>query len=138
MGEKKFEITYSDEAKKVVKPLLNCVRVSDLIDTDGGALDEFFSTVRKVGAIAAEKFDAEIFGIIADIAKERGLSDVIVLDKEVTAAKLMRLEPKEIIVHGYRPGRAVNSLSYTCPTCGAHIGRYPFCKYCGQALKIEN
>lgn len=47
------------------------------------------------------------------------------------------MEPKEIVVHGYRPGRAVNSLSYTCPTCGAHIGRYPFCEYCGQALELE-
>lgn len=26
MSEKKFEITYSDEEKKVVKPLLNCVQ----------------------------------------------------------------------------------------------------------------
>ncbi len=42
--------------------------------------------------------------------------------------------PKKPIIHGYREGREVNTISYTCPICNKHIGRENFCKHCGQAL----
>lgn len=37
-------------------------------------------------------------------------------------------------IHGYREGREVNTISYTCPVCNKHIGRENYCKHCGQAL----
>ena len=42
--------------------------------------------------------------------------------------------PKKPNIHGYREGREVNTISYTCPICNKHIGRENFCKHCGQAL----
>ncbi len=42
--------------------------------------------------------------------------------------------PKKPNIHGYREGREVNTISYTCPICNKHIGRDAFCKHCGQAL----
>lgn len=42
--------------------------------------------------------------------------------------------PKKPNIHGYREGREVNTISYTCTTCNKHIGREAFCKHCGQAL----
>lgn len=123
MSEKKFEVTYKESAL------------------------EDFRFVLKENTIGCR---VELFGQIYGLVRKRrysdGVDDLFVkatgmvneLFQGLLNEKLKRLEPKEIVVHGYRPGRAVNSLSYTCPTCGAHIGKYPFCKYCGQALEIDN
>lgn len=40
-----------------------------------------------------------------------------------------RLTPKKIITEGNK---------HYCPTCRSLIGKYPYCKYCGQALEIED
>ena len=42
--------------------------------------------------------------------------------------------PKKPNIRGYREGREVNTISYTCPVCNKHIGRDKFCKHCSQAL----
>ena len=42
--------------------------------------------------------------------------------------------PKKPNIHGYREGREINTISYTCPVCNKHIGREDYCKHCGQAL----
>ena len=42
--------------------------------------------------------------------------------------------PKKPNIHGYREGREINTISYTCPVCNKHIGRENYCKHCGQAL----
>jgi hypothetical protein len=49
----------------------------------------------------------------------------VLLDKQI---------PKKPNIHGFREGREVNTVSYTCPICNKHIGRENFCKHCGQAL----
>ena len=79
----------------------------------------------------AEKLDSEIHKYIVGVAKEQGLSGVVVLDKEVIAEKLKRLEPAEIVMEESLVSSCVH---YYCPVCGARIGKYPFCKYCGQAI----
>lgn len=43
-------------------------------------------------------------------------------------------KPKKPIIHGYREGREINTISYTCPICNKHIGRENICKHCGQLL----
>lgn len=42
--------------------------------------------------------------------------------------------PKKPNIHGYREGREVNTISYTCPACNKHVSRDAYCKHCGQAL----
>lgn len=42
--------------------------------------------------------------------------------------------PKKPNIHGYREGREVNTISYTCPACNKHVSRDAYCKECGQAL----
>ena len=50
---------------------------------------------------------------------------IVALEKQI---------PKKTNIHGYREGREVNTISFTCPICNKHIGRETFCKHCGQAL----
>lgn len=37
-------------------------------------------------------------------------------------------------IHGYREGREINTISYTCPICNKHISRDNYCKNCGNAI----
>lgn len=54
--------------------------------------------------------------------------------KEFVVSALEKQIPKKPNVHGYREGREVNTISYTCPVCNKHIGRDAYCKHCGTAL----
>lgn len=54
--------------------------------------------------------------------------------KIVLSNALEKQIPKKPNIHGYREGREINTISYTCPICNKHIGREDFCKHCGQAL----
>jgi hypothetical protein len=54
--------------------------------------------------------------------------------KEFVVSALKKQIPKKPNIHGYREGREVNTISYTCPICNKHIGRDAYCKHCGQKL----
>lgn len=54
--------------------------------------------------------------------------------KEFVVSALEKQIQKKPNIHGYREGREVNTISYTCPICNKHIGRDAFCKHCGQAI----
>ena len=53
---------------------------------------------------------------------------------QVCKSALEKQIPKKPNIRGYREGREVNTISYTCPVCNKHIGRDKFCKHCSQAL----
>ena len=53
---------------------------------------------------------------------------------ELCKKALEKQIPKKPIIYGYREGREINTISYTCPICNKHISRENFCKHCGQAL----
>lgn len=58
---------------------------------------------------------------------------------ETVLKKLIEKQiPKKPNIHGYREGREINTISYTCPVCNKHIGRENYCKHCGQALLWES
>ena len=59
-------------------------------------------------------------------------AEEIALDMAIKA--LEKQIPKKPNIHGYREGREINTISYTCPICNKHIGRESFCNHCGQAL----
>ena len=70
-----------------------------------------------------ESIDNAICKEIRDMAVANGIDDVCVLDKKNILAALQKQIPKKPIVHGYREGREINTISYTCPMCNEHIGR---------------
>ena len=53
---------------------------------------------------------------------------------KVAIKALEKQIPKKPNIHGYREGREINAISYTCPVCNNHIGRDNFCKHCGNAI----
>ena len=53
---------------------------------------------------------------------------------KVARAALEKQVPKKPIMLGYREGREINTISYTCPICNKHTSKENHCKYCGQAL----
>ncbi len=131
MSEKKFEVTYSDEAKKVIEPIGEGHEFTPMGFFRCSAIGCAHSDVSKFAITMARKIDAEIHKHIIDVAKEQGCSSLFILDKHAIAEKLKRLEPAQIVKEESKVSSCVH---YYCPTCGARIGKYPFCKYCGQAL----
>ena len=72
-----------------------------------------------------------------DLVEECGLNIEGIKNIECESLVISALEnqiPKKPNVHGYREGREINTISYTCPACNEHIGRENYCKHCGQAL----
>ena len=67
-----------------------------------------------------------------------GIKTEYILNEKAIISALEKQIPKKPNIHGYREGREINTISYTCPICNKHIGREDFCKHCGQALFWES
>lgn len=78
--------------------------------------------------------DDKIFGEIKQKMLENGLETEYVLNEKAFMSAIKKQIPKEPLVCGFREGREINTISYTCPICHKHISRDSFCKHCGQAL----
>lgn len=81
-----------------------------------------------------DEIDRAVLGEIKEIAKENGLERQIILNERNIISALKKQIPQKPNIHGYREGREINTISYTCPACNKHIGREDYCKHCGQAL----
>lgn len=81
-----------------------------------------------------ESLDDAITEEIIKMVKEKGINDVILLNKKAIVSALDKQMPKLPLMRGFREGREINTISFTCPICHQHIGRENYCKHCGQAL----
>lgn len=81
-----------------------------------------------------ESLDDAITEEIIKMVKEKGINDVILLNKKAIVSALDKQMPKLPLMHSFREGREINTISFTCPICHQHIGRENYCKHCGQAL----
>lgn len=81
-----------------------------------------------------KEIDNKILGEIKQKAIENGIKTEYLLNEKAIINALEKQIPKKPNIHGYREGREINTISYTCPICNKHIGRENFCKHCGQAL----
>lgn len=61
-------------------------------------------------------------------------SELSVADKACIKTVLKKQISRKPNIHGYREGRLINTISYTCPICNKHIGREDYCKHCGQKI----
>ena len=101
------------------------------VDESDGYEEKF---IFKHAIKVAESFDDAVHKEIIGIAREKGFTSLLLLNKEDIAEALAKQIPKKPNIHGYREGREINTISYTCPICNKHIGRENYCKHCGQAL----
>lgn len=97
-------------------------------------MDMVCGVVNKVCVQQVEAVGSEIINQIRDMAVANGIDDVYVLKKKDILSALEKQIQKKPTIHGYREGREINTISYTCPVCNKHTSRENFCKYCGQAL----
>ena len=93
-----------------------------------------FESINEVCIKWRKDLDNAILGEIKQKAIEHGIKTEYILNEKAIIFALEKQIPKKPIIHGYREGREINTISFTCPNCNKHIGRENFCKHCGQAL----
>jgi hypothetical protein len=81
-----------------------------------------------------KEIDSAILGEIRQMAIENGIKTELVLHEKAIISALKKSIHIKGNIHGFREGREINTVSYTCPVCHNHIGRDFYCKHCGQAL----
>ena len=97
-------------------------------------MNTIYSSIHEMCIKRNKEIDNAILGEIKRIAIENGIKTELVLNDKAIINALKKTIPVKPNTHGYREGREINSISYTCPICHKHIGRDNFCKHCGQAL----
>ena len=98
-------------------------------------MDMVYSSIHEMCIKRNKEIDDAILGEIKQMAIENGTKTELVLHDRAIMSALKKSIPLKGNVHGYREGREINTLSYTCPICNQHIGRDAYCKHCGQALE---
>lgn len=97
-------------------------------------MNSIYSSIHEMCIKRNKEIDDAILGEIRQMATENGIRTELVLHDKAIINALKKQIPKKPNIHGYREGREINTISYTCPICNKHIGRENFCKHCGQAL----
>lgn len=128
---KRFKVTYSPEVQEVMSPIGKRCAFNDPMNMSLCLDDGIMSAINRMMVTATERVDDEIMNHLMKVALEKGFREVFVLDKHIITQKLKRLNSVPVTVKYLRPE---GSDHYYCPTCNAMIGKYPFCKHCGQAL----
>ena len=92
------------------------------------------SAIQKVAVQMQERVDDNIIREIVKAAKEQGITDLYILDKQnIIAAMRKQIPVKPLNPCGRWGGKAKGG---NCPVCGSHttssVSNY--CRKCGQAL----
>lgn len=93
-----------------------------------------YSSIHEMCIKRNKEIDDALLGEIKQIAVENGIRTELVLHDKAIINALKKSISISGNIHGFREGREVNTISYTCPICNKHIGRENYCKHCGQAL----
>lgn len=97
-------------------------------------MNTVYSSIHEMCVKRQKEIDDAILGEIRQMAIENGIRTELVLNDKAIINALKKQIPRKPNIHGYREGREINTISYTCPICNRHIGREDYCKHCGQAL----
>ena len=97
--------------------------------------DDITSVTKKFAVMMQEKIDDAITSEIVRAAKEKGITDVYILDKQNIISALLKQIPKKAVNDG--------TQFAICPECGASVNKdieqvynceTSYCVCCGQAL----
>ena len=111
------------------KPLLNKEQGEIFILYLDNELDKKIAQYIFVDGMTNEEVAEEIKYSKRQIERIR-----ISLMKTVLKSLIEKQIPKKPIILGYREGREINTISYTCPMCHKHTSKENYCRDCGQAL----
>ena len=97
-------------------------------------MDIISSAIHEMCIKRQKEIDNAILGEIKEIAIKNGIRTEYILNEKAIINALKKSISIKGNIHGFREGREINTISYTCPICHNHIGRDDYCKHCGQAL----
>lgn len=108
------------------------------VDFDAGTI------AYKLSVCSAENLDNAIFAEICKIAKEKGVTTLVALDKQKVADALHKATPKKVkriskLTKGLSPDTPPRYMeSICCPSCLVTTGvSFKYCHECGQKLDWE-
>lgn len=134
LEEEEYEKEIAEEVQKRMQPILKLLSAMGF-DKDSLAdyMEEYCEIEEQMeNAVRNEKGNENLIkDLKVSIFKEKWLTGHYKTDFEETKRELEQLkkelpnEPLEIVKKGNK---------YYCPHCQALIGKYNFCKYCGQGI----
>lgn len=102
--------------------------------------DGIASCVQKVAIQMQEKIDEEIIREIVKVAKEQGITDVYILDKQNILQALKKQIPTKpiktnpICYSRTKDGQEEYAYDYCCSLCGANVNKEKHHCPCGQTI----
>lgn len=123
------------------KQLLKHYRINQAMETTVDPVGEYMLHIHKQLQVIDDEFDEKFIQTIIDIAKEKGVTDLYLINKERVVEMLKKETPAK--VDWIASSDKVRRGGY-CPTCGGTVQfnntvlRKMYgacCTWCGQALE---
>lgn len=124
------EEQYEKEIEEEVERRMETIYA--LIDAFGFTADDMADYMNEYNDIR-EQFEHSVREERTNENLIKSLQSVINAERMRTASYKTKYEKSKQSLPIIKEGN-----KHKCPTCKAVIGKYPYCKYCGQKLEVEN
>ncbi len=133
-GYIKLDVKVSRGIKVEARNLVDFFRYGEMHCQNHSNMKNTIEYIHQISIKRQKEIDSAVLMEIKDIAIENGIKIEYLLNEKAIINAFEKQISKKPNIHGFRDGREINTISFTCPICNKHIGRENFCKHCGQAL----